>query len=246
MLARSLLSTSLKMLTMNSIRAAPAMTVLPRACFSTNFAAVEKGINKLNKALEKEIAYENENYSKLEDIDTYLNESGFEFEEEDNGINLVLKKDLGDKTLEVKFESRAPMPEDDVPMPEEMQHSDGEDDYAGDNFCDFSVFISNKNNKEGLVVECTSMDTEISFSNMLMCEDVDKVKSLGRFERHMNLYPGPEFQTLDERIQTGMVEYLEGMGINEHLAAFVECMSLDKDQRLYMKWLGNLKNFINE
>ena len=40
--------------------------------------------------------------------------------------------------------------------------------------------------------------------------------------------------------QTG----LEGYGINEHLAAFVECMSLDKDQRLYMRWLSSLKSFI--
>lgn len=39
---------------------------------------------------------------------------------------------------------------------------------------------------------------------------------------------------------------MEGYGINEHLAAFVECMSLDKDQRLYMRWLAGLKDFIDE
>ena len=43
-----------------------------------------------------------------------------------------------------------------------------------------------------------------------------------------------------------MVEYLEGFGINEHMGAFVECMSLDKDQRLYMTWLGDLKNFVSQ
>jgi lysozyme family protein len=32
---------------------------------------------QLNKALDSEIKYENENYSQLEDIETYLNESGF-------------------------------------------------------------------------------------------------------------------------------------------------------------------------
>jgi len=51
--------------------------------------------------------------------------------------------------------------------------------------------------------------------------------------------------TLDERIQNSLLDYLAGFGLNEHLAAFVECMSLDKDQRLYMNWLGDLKNFIN-
>jgi complement component 1 Q subcomponent-binding protein, mitochondrial len=60
----------------------------------------------------------------------------------------------------------------------------------------------------------------------------------------MNEYNGPDFTTLDERIQTGLTEYLEGYGVNEHLAAFVECMSLDKDQRLYMRWLESVKSFI--
>jgi len=45
----------------------------------------------------------------------------------------------------------------------------------------------------------------------------------------MKSYIGPDFSTLDERIQTATTEYLEGFGVNEHLCAFVECMSLDKD-----------------
>ena len=65
-----------------------------------------------------------------------------------------------------------------------------------------------------------------------------------RFDRQMKTYIGPDFSTLDERIQTSMTEYLEGFGVNEHLCAFVECMSLDKDQRLYMDWLVKLKNFV--
>ena len=65
-----------------------------------------------------------------------------------------------------------------------------------------------------------------------------------RYERQMSLYAGPEFTTLDERIQTSLAEYFQGYGVNEHLCAFVECMSLDKDQRLYMKWLANLKEFL--
>ena len=50
----------------------------------------------------------------------------------------------------------------------------------------------------------------------------------------MDTYVGPDFTTLDERIQTATTEYLESFGVDEHLCAFVECMSLDKDQRLYM------------
>ena len=72
------------------------------------------------------------------------------------------------------------------------------------------------------------------------------MKEQHRYERQMRDYSGPDYSTLDERIQTSMAEYLEGFGVNEHLCAFVEVMSLDKDQRLYMKWLSNLKDFVSE
>ena len=89
------------------------------------------------------------------------------------------------------------------------------------------------------------MDTEISYNNVITSNDIASFKKLSRFDRQMKHYPGPDYSTLDERIQTSLTELFEGYGINEHLAAFVECMSLDKDQRLYMRWLGSLKDFIN-
>jgi hypothetical protein len=60
----------------------------------------------LTKSLEKEIKYENENYSQLEDIETFLSESGFQFEEQEHGTVMVLTKKVGDKTVEVHFEAR--------------------------------------------------------------------------------------------------------------------------------------------
>ena len=137
---------------------------------------------------------------------------------------------------------RQPLPDD---MPENEGDEQGEDNMPSENYCDFTVFISDTGSKKGLIVEATSMDTEIAFNNVLSTDDIQKMKMIPRFERSLGEYNGPDFTTLDERIQTSMTEYLEGYGINEHLAAFVECMSLDKDQRLYMRWLGGVKDFIN-
>ena len=96
------------------------------------------------------------------------------------------------------------------------------------------------------MIEATTVDTEINFNTVQMSSDVSEQKKLHRLERQIRMYAGPDFSSLDERIQTALVEYLEGYGINEHLGAFVECMSLDKDQRLYMTWLSDLKNFVSE
>ena len=79
-----------------------------------------------------------------------------------------------------------------------------------------------------------------------MSDDVKKDAAVNRFERQLSMYAGPDFSTLDERIQTALTEYLGGYGVDEHLCAFVECVTLDKDQRLYMKWLANLKQFVSQ
>ena len=67
---------------------------------------INDGAKKLTRALEKEIKYENENYDQMEDIQTFINESGFQFEEESEGIFMSLKKQVGNKVIEVTFEAR--------------------------------------------------------------------------------------------------------------------------------------------
>ena len=139
------------------------------------------------------------------------------------------------------FFYRQPLPDD---MPEQHEGQEEEEDHPTENYCDFTVYIKDSHGNKGIVVEATSMDTEIAFNNVLVADDMQSVMKMQRFERSLNEYNGPDFTTLDERIQTSMTEYLEGYGVNEHLAAFVECMSLDKDQRLYMRWLSSVKSFI--
>ena len=60
----------------------------------------------MTKSLEKEIKYENENYSQVNDLETFLNESGFKFSEVENGVQMTLTKTVGDKLVEVQFEAR--------------------------------------------------------------------------------------------------------------------------------------------
>lgn len=140
---------------------------------------------------------------------------------------------------------RQPLPDDENLPQEQDQQNPDEQNMPSENYCDFTIYVVDQSGKKGLVVEATSMDTEISFNSVQVTDDIAAAKKVHRFERQIKGYPGPDFSTLDERIQSSLSEYLDGFGINEHLAAFVECMSLDKDQRLYMSWLNDLKDFIN-
>lgn len=143
----------------------------------------------------------------------------------------------------VHFQARQPVPEDEYQRESDAEEDD--DQYGGENFCDFSVYIENPGKKDsGVIYDCTSNDTEISVNNIQFTSELEKMTKVSRFERGYYYYAGPDFSTLDERLQTGLVEYMQAHGINEHLAAFVEVMSLDKDQRLYMNWLEEVHEFI--
>lgn len=71
-----------------------------------SFDTIQKASSKLDKALDGEIKYEQENYTQIEDIEQFLNQSGFKFSESNQGIKMVLKKEVGDKVVEVHFDAR--------------------------------------------------------------------------------------------------------------------------------------------
>lgn len=57
-------------------------------------------------------------------------------------------------------------------------------------------------------------------------------------------YMGPDFQTLDEKLQEELTNYFESLGVNSELASFVQVLTVDKDQRLYLNWLKEVNKFI--
>lgn len=70
-----------------------------------------------------------------------------------------------------------------------------------ENYCDFTVFISDPSGKgKGLIIEATSMDTEVSFNSITVSDNMEEDKKVHRFERQIKGYAGPDFSTLDERI----------------------------------------------
>ena len=217
-------------------RSAVAMTMMNNRCFSTSAAA-----SKLAKALDKELQYEKENYAQLEDTANFLDESGFDFFEDKEGLNCYLRKEVDGRKVEVQFSARQPPPE---PEGDEQQEHEG-DMYDESNLCDFSVYIHRPGSEKGLIFDCSTNETEISISNVMFTSEISKMRDTHRFERNFNYYNGPDFSSLDERLQAGLSEFLQGHGIDEHLAAFVEVMSVDKDNRLYMQWLEDMKNFVN-
>jgi len=72
----------------------------------------------------------------------------------------------------------------------------------------------------------------------------ENVHDLQKNEQTTDSYLGPEFSTLEEKLQDEFINYFNTLGINNELSAFIQVLSVDRDQRLYLKWLKDVNNFL--
>lgn len=186
MLSRHLLRTSLK--------ATQFVNVVALRTFCAT-----KSASKLRKTLSKELEFERDNYTELEDTKVFLKESGFTLTEDENGLNVFLNKVVEGKEVTVHFQARQPNPEEEQPEEGEGkdQQQQEEDDYTTENMADFSVYVKLKDDT-GLIFDCTTQETEVAINNVQHTTELSKMRKLSRWERNYNYYAGPDFQSLDE------------------------------------------------
>ena len=110
---------------------------------------------------------------------------------------------------------------------------------------EFTVRVIKKGGKNGLLVDASSMDTSFEFNTVQYADDVNGLYNDYMGQKSVDFYTGPAFNSLDERLQSEFTDFLTSVGINEELMSFMNVMSVDKDQRLYLKWLKNVQNFFS-
>lgn len=65
-----------------------------------------------------------------------------------------------------------------------------------------------------------------------------------KVHERQDLYVGPPFGNLDEDLQVLLERYLDERGINTALAIFVPDYIDMKEQKEYVRWLENVKGFV--
>ena len=98
-----------------------------------------------------------------------------------------------------------------------------------------------------LNIDATAQDGNIVVENMFFYEDakVAKVESPESAQRRADVYPGPPFGSLDEDLQVLMERFLEERGITQAMAVFVPDYVDVKEQKEYLRWLSNVKAFVD-
>lgn len=106
--------------------------------------------------------------------------------------------------------------------------------------------VVEKAGKGALAVETVAQDGMIIIENAYYYNDASlaHAKTADMIHARQDLYVGPPFSNLDEDLQVLLERYLEERGINTALAIFVPDYIDMKEQKEYLNWLSNVKNFI--
>lgn len=110
---------------------------------------------------------------------------------------------------------------------------------------EFVVRVVQKGGKKGLLLDASSMDTSYEFNSIQYSDDIEDLYNAFINQKTVEVYTGPSFNSLDERLQSELTDFFTSLGINEELMSFMNVLSVDKDQRLYLKWLKSVNNFFS-
>ncbi|UVC49656.1 hypothetical protein MACK_003766 [Theileria orientalis] len=193
--------------------------------FSTSVATES---TKLLQVVQGEIHHETSNYEAPNLVKDYLSKSGWKFVEKDGDVNMTLEKKVGDLTVTVDFQLVSPF----------EAEGDGETQAE---MTDFSVTVENPAG-QGVTFFCSTLQNDEKFRyiicNVRMYSDLDAKNSVSS-------YNGPEFEDLDDTLQSSFDEWLASLGVDSELCDFIDACSIDKEQREYMVWLKGLEKFLS-
>jgi len=187
--------------------------------------------SKVAATLQSEVKHEEEQYEQPKEIKSFLKDNDFKFVDEDGDVNMMLERNIGDKVARIEWQLTSPYAPDG-----EMEGEEGEQQEA----TDFVISVEDKEGTSGISFYCSTQTGEDHryiighVKNYSSAEEKESVSS----------YNGPDFEDIDDKLQESMDEYLAEVGMNNEVCDFIDAMALDKEQREYIRWLNNTKNFL--
>lgn len=204
----------------------------PAACFSSrNFSSslAASSDKKLLEIIQSEVdvVAQSEDFGKVVDAP-----SNFPFTIQDN---------IGESTVTLSREYQGETITVEVSMPnlitgEEGEEDDEENDEEGGNASSIPLLVTvAKKNGPALEFDVTAFPDEIRI-NALSLKSPETEDQLA--------YEGPEFLDLDENLQKAFLKYLEIRGIKPSATNFLHEYMIEKDAREYVRWLKDVKKFV--
>ncbi|KAK7339718.1 hypothetical protein VNO77_20399 [Canavalia gladiata] len=203
--------------------------ILPSLRFANAFATKTSADDNLIQVLQSEIQCAQDDDHSHQQVEI---PDDFPFEIEDNPgeRTIQLKRKYEDETIKVQV---------DIPNVAPEENEDDDDGEKNDSESSIPLVVSVfKGNGVCLEFGVTAFPDEISIDSL-------SIKQPGESEDEL-AYEGPEFTDLDENLQKAFHKYLEIRGIKPSTTNFLQEYMFGKDNKEYLTWLNNLKNFIEK
>ncbi|TFK48938.1 mitochondrial glyco protein [Heliocybe sulcata] len=204
----------------------------------------------LSQKLQEELKYEKETAVEQEPefLTTFKSQNIWKIEDASGNDEVTLTRKFGNETIRLVFSIA------DIQANEayDEQEEDGETEETegglpGPSYpirCSFS--ISKSTGPGALNIDTMCQDGGFIVDNLSFYSDakVGTELSAEMDWKRRGLYIGPQFDTLDVAVQESFEQFLQERGINENLAFFIPEYAEYKEQKEYIKWLENVKQFI--
>ncbi|KAJ8769450.1 hypothetical protein K2173_002940 [Erythroxylum novogranatense] len=171
---------------------------------------------------------------------------GFPFEIEDilGERTVLLKRKYLDETIKVEVD----MPNVEV---EEGNEDDDNTEFNAPHSVLLVVTISKDNNSKFLEINVTAFLDEISIDSLTIKDSSISEDQLGldfnlRLLVSANGFLLMHFRVSDENLQKAFHKYLEIRGIKPSTTNFLLEYMIEKDNKEYLKWLHNIKDFVGK
>ena len=214
--------------------------------------------NDLMKSFENEIKFEESNLIEDKDNELLLAKLGFQKIDDENSINVILKKQIGPLQIEILFRAKEPMlePSNLPEIPENAGTIENVENRTVDNKDekqpktedmdpdDFQLLIK-KENGEGIVLDCNCLDDQLTITSISYSNDIQKTLFPSSISKINMSYLGPDFSRCTDELKESFKEYIESLGITSRVANYIKKASREKEKRIYLKWLKDMKSFFD-
>ncbi|RAL64702.1 hypothetical protein DID88_001734 [Monilinia fructigena] len=271
--ARGLTNTAIKTTRPTLLQTAfPSSRLQCASAFSTSSIRAKSAAPESDAELAEKIASEIQMEDELKDqeeiptsVKDYLENGPFKITDTPGQEEVVLTRSFGDEKIRVSFsiaDLNAYDPESDefqdhaMADEEDLDQATNGKDLESENPSDAEGeaqgfparinIIVEKKNKGALAIETVAEDGMIVVDNVYYYADAAHAyaKTTEAAHQRQDMYVGPPYGNLDEDLQVLFERYLDERGINQALAIFVPDYIDMKEQKEYLRWLNNVKGFI--
>ncbi|CUA76794.1 Mitochondrial acidic protein mam33 [Rhizoctonia solani] len=231
---------------------APRLTAPATRAFSATAWRLGQGETdiSLSQKLHEEINFELQAAKANADIPAFLKEfqsSGiWNIEDTEGQDEVALVRTFGNETIRILF-SIADIDAPQDPAFDDGEGADGEEAPVPIAPIRCSIVISKGSDQGALSIDALAQDGAIVVDNISFYKDAKLATELTSEAdwKRRGLYIGPQFDHLDTNVQEEFERYLDERGIGADLALFIPDYSEYKEQKEYIKWLQNVKSFID-